>query len=230
MADYSLESNHLTSDPNDYFARVRVNGSIDQKTLISDMLNRGTTLNQPELEGTLKLLFDVCVARLAEGYNVHTPLGDMTLSLKGVFNGIEDSYDSSRHVLDVSISSTPELRQSIKNTVSLSRVERTSKRPQPEEYHDLYSGETNGPLVAGNLGRLMGTNMKFDPEDASQGIYFIAAEGTETKIENVGINKPSELIFNIPTTLTSGDYTVEVRAMIGKNIESGRLPVTLTMP
>ena len=230
MADYTLTPNHLTSEPNDYFAKIRSKGSIDQNALISDMLKRGTTLNQPELEGTLKLLFDVCVARLIEGYNVHTPIGDMVLSLKGVFNGLDDTYDSTRHLLDVSISSTPELRQSIKNAASLTRVDRSSKHPLPAEFHDLYSGEVNGPLVPGNLGRLKGANMKFEAEDVAQGVFFIDSEGNETRIENIGVNKPKEIIFNIPTTLTSGDYTIEVRAMIGKAVETGRLPVTLTLP
>ena len=230
MADYSLTPNHLTSDPNDYFARIRTKGSIDQSDLVADMLKRGTTLNQPELEGTVKLLFEACVDRLVDGYSVHTPMGDMTLSLKGVFNGMDDSFDSTRHIVDVSISSTPELRQSIKSAVTLNRVDRSGKRPLPAEFHDLYSGEVNGPLVAGTLVRLMGSNLKFDSEDETQGVFFIDSEGSETKIENIGVNKPRELIFNIPTTLTSGDYTIEVRAIIGKTVETGRLPVTLTLP
>lgn len=230
MTDYTLTPNHLTSEPNDYFARIRTKGSVDQTDLVADMLKRGTTLNQPELEGTIKLLFEACVDRLADGYSVHTPMGDMTLSLKGVFNGLDDSFDSTRHIVDVSISSTPELRQSIKGAVTLNRVDRSGTHPLPAEFHDLYSGEVNGPLVPGNLGRLKGSSMKFEKEDAAQGVFFIDSEGNETRIENIGVNKPKEIIFNIPATLTSGDYTIEVRAMIGKNVETGRLPVTLTLP
>jgi len=37
--------------------------------------------------------------------------------------------------------------------------------------------------------------LKFDPADANQGIFFVAEDGSATRMDIAGRNKPSELMF-----------------------------------
>jgi hypothetical protein len=69
-------------------------------------------------------------------------------------------------------------------------------------------------LTPGGMGKIEGHRLKFDPTDAAQGIFFIAADGTETQVAIVGRNKPADLMFMVPDTLTAGEYTLEVRAIL----------------
>jgi hypothetical protein len=81
------------------------------------------------------------------------------------------------------------------------------------------------------MGQVVGHRLKFDPEDAAQGIFFVADDGTETKVAVVGRNKPAELIFMVPGDLDAGEYTLEVRATLhGSNdVRVGALEAPLTV-
>jgi len=231
MAEYMLLLNHLTQDPDDCIARVRSQGVADETVLVDDMLKRGTTLNRPELEGTLHMLYDVVLARLGEGYVVRTSLGEMSLTIRGVFEDDEDVFDSARHTLDVSIATPGQMREDVQRQVSLEKSITVKKHPQPGRLEDIATGETNGLITPGGMGGLRGAFLKFDPADPQQGIFFIDAAGNETRVSMLGVNKPSQQMFLVPPTLASGAYTLEVRAVMGTaGLRSGRLPHTLTVP
>ena len=61
------------------------------------------------------------------------------------------------------------------------------------------------------MATLTGHRLKHDPEDENQGVFFIATDGTETKVTVIGQNTASKLVFDIPAGLTSGDYQLVVR-------------------
>jgi hypothetical protein len=79
---------------------------------------------------------------------------------------------------------------------------------------DLTTGEHNGAITPGEMTQLVGRRLKFDPTDSQQGLFFIAADGPETRVDKVGRNKPAELIFGIPASLTAGSYKLEVRSTL----------------
>ena len=112
-------------------------------------------------------------------------------------------------------------------------VKQEAVRPSPSllDYVDLNSGERNGPLTPGGMGQIIGHRLKFDPDDTAQGIFFIAEDGTETRVSVVGRNKPGELMFLVPDGLASGEYRLEVRAILkgSKEVRRGRLDEVLTV-
>jgi hypothetical protein len=79
--------------------------------------------------------------------------------------------------------------------------------------------------VAGTYGS---ARLSFDPADPEQGVYFVAVDGTETKVEVIGHNRPSNLTFIIPQTLAAGDYTVLVKSKTGNTAKEGKLERILT--
>jgi hypothetical protein len=80
------------------------------------------------------------------------------------------------------------------------------------------------------MGRLHGHRLKFDPDDPTQGIFFVHSDHSETPVEVVGENLPAKLIFTVPA-LPAGDYRLTVRATVNGTTEvrSGTLDETLTV-
>ncbi|TLX71931.1 DUF4469 domain-containing protein [Labilibacter sediminis] len=67
----------------------------------------------------------------------------------------------------------------------LNKVEITSPRPVLQQFIDLKNKVTNESCTLDHITSIKGSLFKFDPDDRNQGIYFIAADGTETKVTNV---------------------------------------------
>lgn len=228
---YTLFMNYLTTDPDDYMARVASLGVVDEAQIIDDMLGMGTTLDRPDLEGTLRLYHRAIQQRLIGGFQVATPSSRYSLSLRGVFDGSEDSYDPARHQIDVAVNTGGELREFIRKNIDLEKDATREVTPQPKDYIDIASGdERNSILTPGGMGRLAGVFLKFDPTDEAQGVFFIQ-DGTATRVTQVGRNKPGELLFVVPDSLTAGDYTLEVRTSLSTpdDLKRGRLSHTLTV-
>lgn len=102
--------------------------------------------------------------------------------------------------------------------------------PQPGECIIPNSAD-NSTLVPGGGVKLRGHNLQFNEADAEQGIFLVADDQTRTRIEVVLHNTPRELIFLVPNTLTSGEYTLEVRVRYGNdNIRTGILESPLNVP
>lgn len=128
---YILLENHLTSDPDDYMARVTSLGNVDQTTLIDDMMKRGSSLTRADMVAFLELYYDVIIARLLEGYRVNTPVANLGVSLQGNFKGPEDAYDPTRHLLDPTVSPGPLARTRLRAEGQPLKSEAVVPEPNP---------------------------------------------------------------------------------------------------
>lgn len=69
---------------------------------------------------------------------------------------------------------------------------------------------TNDEVTPGNIGELTGSRLRYDPAAADEGIFFVAAaDGAETKVDCVQLNKPASQVFMVPA-LVAGDYEFQV--------------------
>ena len=75
---------------------------------------------------------------------------------------------------------------------------------------------------------MTGSRLKFDPKDASQGIFFVPETGNPVRAAVIAENKPARLMAIIPADLAAGTYYVEVRTKIDmggkklKTLKTGR--------
>lgn len=229
--NYVLQKNPLSTDADNYFARVCPIGTIDIEEVIERMVQQGSTVTRADIVSVLEDYHTVIGNLLLEGHNVNTPMANFSLSIKGVFQGIGDVFDPPRHRLRAVVTAGTRLRKLVKEQGQVTKQETITPRPSPLDYVDLNSGERNGHLTPGGLGHIIGHRLKFDPTDPDQGIYFIAEDGSETRVTIIGQNKPGELIFLVPDGLTTGKYRLEVRAVLkgSKSVRRGRLDKTLTV-
>ena len=232
MIKYTLIENVLTPDPNDYYPQVQITGRAGAEQLAERMLSMGSTVTKSDLLAVLSLLDEAALALLVEGYRVDIAgIVDLYPRMQGVFDGPTDSFNQSRHTLSVNASATPGFIARMRADARVQKEEAVTPTPSPLRFVDGSSNAMNDVVTASSIGTVNGSRLKYDATATDEGIFFIAsADGAETKVATVSINKPGQLVFLIPA-LASGVYRLEVRArMRGTDLRSGTLDANLIVP
>lgn len=226
---FALFENHLTSDPNDYTAVVQDAPAKTQDDVINLMIGRGSTVTKAEALSVFEEYGNAIEQLIKDGCSINTPLFNLSPSVKGTFTGPNDTFNPARHTVKINITPGTRLRV-MGEQVSVERVKGVSPGPAPDSLNDLGSGTRNDQLTPGNIAQLLGSLLKFDEADPSQGIFLIAADNSETRIGTVSRNKPGQLDFLVPA-MAPGEYRLEVRAIIykGKELKKGTLQATLAV-
>ncbi|MDX2128358.1 MAG: DNA-binding domain-containing protein [Chloroherpetonaceae bacterium] len=224
---YYLQPNPVTPDPNDQSARVLANSSFNLDDIVSKMVRRGTLVTETDARAVLNLFFDVVTDEIVDGNFVNLPLVNIRSGISGVFESATDSYDPSRHTLRATLSSGTLLAEKMQNA----RPEKTLQpTPTPVllEFFNINTNTANGVISPNGIGQIVGEELKFNPSNAQEGIFFVATGGAETRVQVVASRTEGRLVFSIPT-LTAGNYTLEVRRAYTKDnvIRKGALSDTL---
>jgi len=227
--EYVIRKSTLSTTPEAYVASVCPGQPADMEEVIERITEHDSTVSKPDILCVLEDFFLAVERLLLEGRNVNTPLASFRVSIKGFFDGLNDAFDPTRHRLVARVSAGPRLRSAVTDRAAALKQEEVGKRtPKPNGYVDVNTGAHDSTLTPGGLGQVLGYRLSFDPADSEQGIFFIAADKTATRVETVGRNKPGELLFTVPV-LAPGSYTLEVRAILNDNheVRGGQLAATL---
>lgn len=227
---YYLQPNPITPDPNDQSARILTASVLDVEAIIKKMLQRGSTLTEADCRAALHVFFTVAIDEVANGNNLNLPLCNVRPSISGVFTSASDSYDSSRHTIKATLSAGNELFAAMLNAT----VEKTLQSvPSPVlvEYMDVNTHTINSKLTPGGIGSIQGEELKFNPANATEGIFFVnKADKKETKVSVIATRTEGKLMFSVPT-LAKGQYNLVVRRGYGNSatIRTGDLTELLTV-
>ncbi len=226
---YALFENHLTDDPSDYMAVVQLQASKSQEDVIDLMIGRGSTVTKAEALSVLEEYAAAIEQLLREGQALNTPLFNLSPTIKGVFTSEDESYNVATHTVKINVTPGKRLKQ-VANEIEVQRVAGVSPQPDLLYVDDLGSGTRNEQLTPGNIARLKGSRLKFDPTDPLQGIFLVSEANEETRISTVSRNKPAQLDFLVPA-LAPGLYKLVVRTLLKntKTIRSGTLQVELNI-
>jgi hypothetical protein len=229
--EYKLYKGSHLLEAHQYIARVQARtANLDQ--VVDRIIERGSTVGRADVASVLEDFFGAVESLLLDGWNVSTPGANYRVSVRGVFEGQGDSYDPSRHQITARASAGRRLRRTIPRHARVEKVVAARAIPIILEYVDVDSGETNETLTPGGQGRLVGKLVKFDQDDPAQGIFFVAADGSETRVESLAWNGSHKHIFLVPATLSAGEYELQVRAAwnsAGDDVRSGALLEKLTV-
>lgn len=225
---YGLVENHLTDDPNDCMAITTENDTISVEQIVDRMIGKGSTVTKAEALSVIEEFEYAVVDAIQTGNNVNTELFKIYPSVSGVFINREDGFDPTRHAIKLNMNPGRRLNEAIDN-IELRKVEITSPQPVLQQFINLKSNVSNENFTPGQIASIKGSLLKFDSSDEQQGIFFIANDGSETKVANIIKNKPSELLFFVPEGMPAGSYSVEVRSKPHntKAIRTGRLTTDL---
>ncbi|UTD08076.1 DUF4469 domain-containing protein [Treponema denticola] len=234
MLKYCLRENLLTPAPDDYMAQAADVRSYTLDEIIDLMMEKGTTLTRADVAATLQVYGEVVSAIIKDGSAVNTPLMNTSMSISGVFDGANDSFDKKRHTVNLNITAGTLLRDAV-TKVKCEKTEGVSTDPYITEVTDIVTGTVNTTLTKGGVVQLVGSRLKFDAKDTAQGIFFVPETGEAVRAAVIAENKPARLMAIIPADLAAGTYYIEVRTKIlegnksGKTLKTGRFNKALTV-
>ena len=234
MLKYSLRENLLTPAPDDYMAQVADVRSYTLDEIIDLMMDKGTTLTRADVVATLQVYGEVCSSLIKDGAALNTPLMNTALSISGVFNGANDSFDKKRHTVNLNLTAGTLLRDAV-TKVKCEKTEAASTDPYITEVADIVSGKVNEVLTKGGVVQLTGSRLKFKADDTAQGIFFVPETGNPVRASVIAENKPARVMAIIPADLPAGTYYIEVRTKLAeggkalKNLKTGRFAKALTV-
>lgn len=226
---YTLYENKMREEGSIYAARVQPIRSIDIDGVIDRMMQHGSTITRADVLGVLENYQVAVTQLLLEGNAVITPLVNYGASIRGVFDDLDDGYEASRHEVRPATTPGKYLRDAIAQRATVEKRETARVTPVPIAYVDFNSGERNNTLTPGGMGKLTGHRLKYNPDYPDQGIYLVDSSGLETRVDVVGQNYPSSLVFMVPPALAPDSYRIEVRASFNGNgdLRSGALRTLL---
>ena len=235
MLKYCLRENLLTPAPDDYMAQAADVRSYTLDEIIDLMMEKGTTLTRADVAATLQVYGEVVSAIIKDVSAVNTPLMNTSMSISGVFDGANDSFDKKRHTVNLNITAGTLLRDAV-TKVKCEKTEGVSTDPYITEVTDIVSGKVNEVLTKGGVVQLVGSRLKFDAKDTAQGIFFVPETGNPVRAAVIAENKPARLMAIIPADLAAGTYYIEVRTKYAnatkqlKTLKIGRFakPLTIT--
>ena len=204
---YSLLKHSISSESSKYYARVSPYKSMILDDIIQDMKDRGTGSSETDMRATLQLFFESVTKMVSNGYNVNLPLANFRPGVSGLFNDLTDTFDPSRHSLRVNITPGYMPLLGMRDAV-LEKVKSSIPKPDLIAFSDVHSGLTNERITPNGIGTILGNELKFNPENAEEGIFFV--NGTTTKVEVIATRTEGKLLFSIPP-LAPGSYALEVR-------------------
>jgi hypothetical protein len=209
-----VRGGHLL-DPDQYLGRV-IARTADLEQLVDRIMEHGSSVCRSDVLSVLEDYYQALENMLLDGWNVLTPGANYRLTIQGVFEGRGDEFDPARHQVTVQVAAGKRLRRSIPMRAQVER--RLGKPPVPElsDYLDVTSGAVHSIVTPGGQGIVTGDKLKFDASDAAQGIFFVAADNTETRVESVAWNGIRKHIFLVPA-LSPGEYALQVRASFNDN-------------
>ena len=156
------------------------------------------------------------------------------MSISGVFDGATDSFDSSRHNVNINITPGTKLKETLAK-VKTQKVEAASTDPFITEVKDIVSGKVNESLTKGGILQAVGARLKFDNSDEAQGVFLVPETGSAVRCGVVAENKPARVMAMIPADITAGTYYLEIRSKMDssgkatKNLKVGRFNKALTI-
>lgn len=230
MLKYILLKNHMAKGDEKYVALVTNTGTKNLDDIIEMMIDEGTGLTRPQALAYFERLMQSIAFWLSQGYAVNTPLVKFKASITGKFYEEYDLFDPERH--QIRLRSTPGSRfNDLLELIKPERVRISDQSPAVTNFIDVCSNTNNEQISSGGIAMVRGTQLAFDKDDQTQGIFLqpIDESEPEVRIETYAKILPKEVHLQLPA-IAAGEYvcTVRTRGRNGKVLCTGSLKTTLT--
>lgn len=216
MIFYALRRNMLTRKKNNYKAEIVNVRTLSQNDMVDLMVKRGSTMIRSDLLAAVELYNVVFGETLAEGHAVNTPLINTSWSMTGNFDDTDDRYDPNRHVIHCKIRPGLYLKQLLRK-LKVEKKQASNTSPYLSLIRDALRKIALESYTAGSTIKIIGSRLKYDDQDAEQGIFLVCTDGNVIHAQDVIVNQPSQCIFIIPETIPQGEYYLEVRSRMNLN-------------
>ena len=219
---YALIENTLPPNVGSYLARLQNVKSHDLESIINLMLRRGNTLTYTDILAVNNGLSEEIIQLAASGETISTPLFKLSFSITGVFDSPTDIFDPNRHEIKIHLSPGKALKAAVKK-IKLRKVAPSVNQPYIIEVTDSVSESVNSQITSAGVLEINGSLLKIEGDHPSNGVYLVADDKTEYKVQTLAGNKPSRLIVLLPS-LAPGPYILKITTQYngGKGLKSPR--------
>ena len=211
MINYVLEENELTGEPKKYKAQIVNSRSYTFEDIANHLIRHNTGLSSSAIYGLWEGIKGAVEEFISEGGAINTELFKVRASIKGVFSGMDDGFDASRHEMRLNMR-TGSLLRDIPKKLKVKKITAQTKA-FILSVTDIKTGSVNECLTPGKNIRIIGQRVKIEGSDPSCGLFFIPEKKTEQTVKlelsEIAVNKPSEIIAVIPR-LSKGLWSVRL--------------------
>ena len=147
----------------------------------------------------------------------------------GAFENSDAQFDPAIHKLTFDIVPTKKLRDALKN-VKVINMGTKADVARIRLVTDTLTGLFNGSITASEDIMITGNNIKITGDEAVVGVFFVAGDGTTTKVtRRLTQNDPSKVIARVPA-LANGSYTLRIVTQFSQSSTTLKEARTLEYP
>ena len=196
------------------------------------LMGKQTGLSEADMRSVFDHFFEHLALFLPQGHSIQTPLGIFSLSVRQpvpVQGAFVDSQNISTEKVQVRLRCDQTLLNRVKAQTTLQVVDTPSVvLPTLLRAETTESGGFNRGLP-GEVLHLVGSRLKFAPEDTTSGVFFIDSTGNQTRATVYSRVGSKRVDVKVPA-LTPGEYHLEVRTTtIAGDVRAGRLGESFTV-
>jgi hypothetical protein len=207
--------NNLGTSESAFYALAAWSEVVESDDFIERMALGRTTLSKSDIMAVFQLAREELARLLAEGCYVKTPLGSAIPRASGKLKSPDEPFQPGRG------GSGHELRFDFRLDPGIASEALAGIRCVREADEDLRSPRilsavsiqslVDGQARCGDLLRVSGKRLKFDPADESLGLFFREAGGLEHRSRLYAQVQPSTILAEVPAELAAGTYSLMVR-------------------
>lgn len=230
MIKYTVVPNPLREGK--HHIRTAHYGTINQQKIVKDIVERGSTLTDVDVNATLDIFPEVVLNEALRGNKIKLKMGVMYISLTGSFDNKDGVFGLENNELTIRFRFDKELTQRAKLEVETEKIPHHAALPALDDFTDDATKSVDDKVTVGKLGRITGEHLRYNADDPNQGVFFQKTDGTEVKVTDVSYNKSTSIGFINPEGLESGqEYNLFVRRSTVTNtkVHTGMLDTTLTI-
>ena len=147
----------------------------------------------------------------------------------GAFENSDAQFDPAIHKLTFDIVPTKKLRDALKN-VKVINMGTKADVARIRLVTDTLTGLFDGSITASEDIMITGNNIKITGDEAVVGVFFVAGDGTTTKVtRRLTQNDPSKVIARVPA-LADGSYTLRIVTQFSQSSTTLKEARTLEYP
>ena len=218
---YKLVRSAFSNGTEQYHASVEPYKSLGLEDIINEMEFRHSSLTTSDMVAMFEDFGRTVIKRIKEGDRVSTDMFQISLSIKGKFNSIDDGFDGSRHKVRIRINPSRTFKNAVTRDIRVEKQSSEQPAPNPQWFFNLEGSEPNTVLSPTHMARLKGERLNFDRNDPQQGLFIVPVNGQSAtepvRVTHFSRTTRGEIAFRVPDGLAPGFYRLEVRALFGAN-------------
>ncbi len=234
--EFDLEEYLMTTDVSeDYVARMKTGSTIVLDDLVKEIVGERTDIRPETITMCAQLLGEKIIEKICEGHIVSTATATYTPSIPGVFIGTSGVVDATKNVPTINVSPSSALKEALKSVkLKYSQTVRSMGNARIGLVTDSTTGSTDGKITPGGIIDVTGNKIRCLNSDGTGigTVRFLKASTREevATVSILAINDPKRLMFNVPATLTDGEYVLQVETYFSSSSALLKQPRTIEYP